>query len=143
MIPQDEDSCSRTGIPSHLISEREPKTTGLAGASMYVCKHPKCDPPFVAQGGNAPLFMHICRAHLGICLTCPYCTGKFYYAHSGWREHMRKKHSGVPWYSSQIQSDEAAQAEDLLQQVERDPTALSSAAQCYDEALDSSVPPGE
>ena len=70
MYPVDEKSYSSTSFPKHLIAEREAKTSGSSGASMYTCVHPKCDPPFIAKGGTTSLFTHVRRHHLGVCLVC-------------------------------------------------------------------------
>ena len=83
MYPSDEKSYSSTGVPKHLIAEREAKTSGSSGTSMYTCVHPKCDPPFIAKGGTTSLFTHVRRHHLGVCLACLYCPHKLFYSATG------------------------------------------------------------
>ena len=47
MYPLDEDHLKETGIPEELLVQREQHTT-VAGASVYVCVHPKTSShPFI------------------------------------------------------------------------------------------------
>ena len=38
------------------------------------------------------------RKHIGICLRCPYCETRFFFASSSWDHHMQEKHHGLPWF---------------------------------------------
>ena len=145
MYPASEKSCSSTGIPKDLIAERDSKTTGTSGASMYTCVHPECNPPFITKGGTAPLFTHIRRHHLGICLECLYCPHKLFYSSVGWKDHMRAKHHGVPWYRSDVQIPEEKEAAQLLTQLQADPSSLSKSAKCHESAVSALMPtiPGQ
>ena len=140
MYPASEKSCTSTGIPNNLIAERDSKTTGASGASMYTCVHPECDPPFIAKGGNAPLFTHIRRHHVGICLECLYCPHKLFYSSVGWKDHMRAKHQGVPWYRSDVQVPEEREAAHLLTQLQADPSSLSKSAKRHESAVSALMP---
>ena len=98
MYPADEGSLNITGVPADLQVERESKTS-LSGASIYLCKHPKCqEQPFHAQS-EAGIYSHICHKHLGIVIACPYCTKKLFWNTKGWKSHMEHNHRGAPWYS--------------------------------------------
>ena len=118
IYPADPKHLSASGIPSHLLSSRESRTSGTSGASLYNCVHPDCEPVFVAKGGPTALHNHIRRHHLGMCLACPYCSDRFYYAASGWKTHMEKFHQNLPWYKSNFQPSEEVQAAAMLQQAE-------------------------
>ena len=143
VYPVDDKTLSATGLPAHLIAKRESRTSGSSGASLYVCVHPDCSLVFVAKGGPAPLHNHVRRHHLGMCLACPYCLDKFYYAGSGWRSHMEKVHPNVPWFKSQVKLPEGEQAAQLMAQLEKDPLALSQTAQCHDAAIQDTLPAQE
>ena len=140
MYPADEKSYSSTGVPKHLIAEWEAKTSGSSGASMYTCVHPKCDPPFIAKGGTTSLFTHVRRHHLGVCLACLYCPHKLFYSATGWRDHMRGNHSGVPWFCAEVDIPEEAEAAQMLSQLQADPTSLRDAAQHHDPEVAATMP---
>ena len=77
MYPLDEYHLKETGIPEELLARQEQCTT-VAGASVYVCVHPKCQrPPFYSQS-PAGLYSHVRRKHLSIALAWPYCVDKTY-----------------------------------------------------------------
>ena len=139
----DDKTLSATGLPAHLIVRRESRTSGSSGASLYICIHPDCSPAFVAKGGPAPLYNHVRRHHLGMCLACLYCSDKLYYAGSGWRSHMEKVHPNVPWFKSQVKLPKGEQAAQLMAQLEEDPLALSQTAQRHDAAIQDSLPAQE
>ena len=82
MYPADEGSLNITGVPAELQVERESKTS-LSGASIYLCKHPKCqEQPFHAQS-KAGIYSHIRRKHLGICGSVPLLHKKTLLEHQG------------------------------------------------------------
>ena len=112
MYPADQASLNETGIPFHLQVRREHQTT-RAGASVYLCRHDKCqDPPFYAQS-PAGLYSHVRRKHLGIILSCPYCADKVYWNTKGWNSHMNTHHKEVPKFGSAL-VDEAKVAQEFL-----------------------------
>ena len=133
--PQDEESLVATGIPLNLLSTRDQKPSGSSGASLYYCKHPQCDPPFVGKGGPAPLYNHIRRHHLGLALLCPYCEHKVFYTSSGWKDHMVKFHPSAPWYKKQVDRPEEVEAAALLIQAIEDPQSLGRAARRQDTVI--------
>ena len=141
VYPENEKSLHFTGIPLHLVSQRETKTSGSSGASLYHCPHPECDPVFIAKGGYATLYCHIRRHHLSMALVCPYCPNKLYYASSGWKTHMEKFHVGAPWYCQQVKPPEEQEAASLMKQLEKDPQSLGRVARCQDTVLLDSMPP--
>ena len=140
VFPQNEKTVQSTGIPHHLLGVREPKTSGRSGSSLYHCRHPACEPTFIAKGGTAPLYSHIRRHHLGIVLVCPYCPARLYYTGDGWLAHMEKQHPKAVWYREQVQVPEAIEAAALLQQVTTDPTSLGKSAHRMDRVLLDSMP---
>ena len=72
ICPQDPKALSETGIPDHLLVQRE-QTTTVKGGSLYLCRHELCqDPPYYAQS-TAGLYSHVRRKHLGMVVACPYC----------------------------------------------------------------------
>ena len=117
IYPADADSLKETGIPAELQVKREHQTTH-AGASVYLCRHPKCQtPPFFAQS-PAGIYSHIRRKHPGIAVACPYCPGKLYWNTKGWKAHLDTRHRGAPAYGTTL-ADEAALAEEMLTSAER------------------------
>ena len=134
MLPQ-EKSLHETGIPDDMLPSRDKVHHTAKGGSLYLCKHPKCvDHPY---SGDLPGYgSHFRRVHLGICLGCPYCPDRHYWNSTGWLTHMNEKHTGAPWYGSQI-VDERAQAEAMLAALQKDPTAhiVESAQQWVDVSL--------
>ena len=134
MLPE-EKSLHETGIPDNMLPSRDKIHRTAKGGSLYLCKHPKCvDRPYF---GDLPGYRsHFCRVHLGICLGCPYCPDRGYWNSTGWLKHMKEKHTGAPWYGSQI-VDECAQAEAMLIALQKDPTAhiVESAQQWVDVSL--------
>ena len=143
VCPQSEKTIQATGIPHHLLGIHEPKTSGRSGASLYHCRHLACEPTFIAKGGTAPLYSHICRHHLGVVLVCPYCPEQLYYTGDGWLAHMEKQHPKAVWYREQVQVPEAIEAATLLQQVSTDPASLGKSACRMDTVLLDSMPPKE
>ena len=130
MYPLNEDHLKETGIPEELLVRREQRTT-VAGASVYVCVHPKCQrPPFYSQS-LAGLYSHVRRKHLGIALACPYCANKTYWNSRGWSSHMEQKHQGLPAYGHAL-ADEATKTLEMLQRAHQpkteDPVASLSSA---------------
>ena len=134
MLPK-EKSLHETGIPDGMLPSGDKVHRTAKGGSLYLCKHPKCaDRPY---SGDLPGYRsHFCRVHLGICLGCPYCPDHRYWISTGWLKHMKEKHTGAPWYSSQI-VDECTQAEAMLAALQKDPTAhiVESAQQRVDVSL--------
>ena len=130
-----EKSLHETGIPDGMLPSRDKVHRTAKGGSLYLCKHPKCaDHPY---SGDLPGYgSHFHRVHLGICLGCPYCPDRCYWNSTGWLKHMKEKHTGAPWYSSQI-VDECAQAEAMLAALQKDPTAhiVESTQQWVDVSL--------
>ena len=126
MYPADEGSLNITGVPSDLQVERESKTS-LSGASIYLCKHPKCqDQPFHAQS-EAGIYSHIHRKHLGIVIACPYCAKKLFWNTKGWKSHMEHNHRGAPWYGSTLRS-KSEEVTEMLQQICADPLSVEKVA---------------
>ena len=130
-----EKSLHETGIPDGMLPSRDKVHRTAGGGSLYLCKHPKCaDRPY---SGNLPGYgSHFRRVHLGICLGCHYCPDCRYWNSTGWLKHMKEKHTGAPWYGSQI-VDEHARAEAMLAALQKDPTAhiVQSAQQWVDVSL--------
>ena len=94
MYPADQKSLNKMGIPANLLVKREHQTTH-SGASVYLCKHDKCqEPPFHAQS-PAGLYSHVRHKHLGIALACPYCPDKLFWNSKGWNTHMERHHQDV------------------------------------------------
>ena len=120
MLPL-EKSLHETGIPENMLPARDKVHRTPKGGSLYLCRHPRCaERPY---SGDLPGYgSHFHRVHLGICLGCPYCPDRRYWNSTGWIKHMKEKHTGAPWYGSQI-VDEWAQAEALLAALKEDPTA--------------------
>ena len=120
MLPL-EKSLHETGIPGNMLPARDKIHRTPKGGSLYLCRHPRCaDRPY---SGDLPGYgSHFRRVHLGICLGCPYCPDRRYWNSTGWLKHMKEKHTGAPWYRSQVM-DEQAQAEALLATLQKDPTA--------------------
>ena len=130
MYPADEDSLNITGVPAELQVERESKTS-LSGASIYLCKHPKCqERPFHAQS-EAGIYSHIRRKHLGIVVACPYCNKKLFWNTKGWKSHMEHNHHGAPWFGSTLRA-ESQEATKMLQQISADPLSVEKAAKCQE-----------
>ena len=126
MYPADEGSLNITGVPAELQVERESKTS-LSGASIYLCRHPKCqEQPFHAQS-EAGIYSHIRRKHLGIVIACPYCERKLFWNTKGWRSHMEHNHRGAPWFGSTLRA-ESQEAAEMMQQVSADPLSIEKAA---------------
>ena len=130
MYPLDEDHLKETGIPEELLVRREQRTT-VAGASVYVCVHPKCQQlPFYSQS-PAGLYSHVRRKHLGIAFACPYCADKTYWNSHGWSSRMEQKHKGLPAYGHAL-ADEATKTLEMLQRARQpkaeDPVASLSSA---------------
>ena len=109
-IPRSADQLHHTGIPEGVICKRSGTQTSR-GASLYICPLPDCgSTPYV---GDLPgCGSHLRRAHYGTCILCPFCPDKRYYRVSGWKDHMKALHSGVPWYgaSEELQAELALQA---------------------------------
>ena len=130
MYPADEDSLNITGVPAELQVERESKTS-LSGASIYLCKHPKCqEQPFHAQS-EAGIYSHIQRKHLGIVVACPYCIKKLFWNTKGWKSHMEHNHRGAPWFGSTLHA-ESQEATEMLQQISADPLSVGKATKCQE-----------
>ena len=134
MLPR-EKSLHETAIPDGMLPSRDKAHHTAKGGSLYLCKHPKCaDRPY---SGDLPGYgSHFHRVHLGICLGCPYCPDRRYWNSTGWLKHMKEKHTGAPWYGSQI-VDERTQAEAMLAALQKDPTAhiVESTQQWVDVSL--------
>ena len=130
-----EKSLNETCIPDDMLPSRDKVHRTAKGGSLYLCKHPKCvDHPY---SGDLPGYgSHFHRVHLGICLGCPYWPDCRYWNSTGWLKHMKEKHTGAPWYGSQI-VDECTQAEAMLAALQKDPTAhiVESAQQWVDVSL--------
>ena len=109
-IPLSADQLHHTGIPGGVTCKRSGTQTSR-GASLYICPLPDCgSTPYV---GDLPgCGSHLRRAHYGTCILCPFCPDKRYYRVSGWKDHMKALHSGVPWYgaSEELQAELALQA---------------------------------
>ena len=126
MYPADEGSLNVMGVPADLQVERESKTS-LSGASIYLCKHPKCqEQPFHAQS-EAGIYSHIRCKHLGIVIVCPYCMKKLFWNTKGWKSHMEHNHREAPWYGSALRS-ESQEATEMMQQISADPLSIEKAA---------------
>ena len=119
-LPSSADSLHTTGIPASLHMSCSERQTSK-GASLYMCRHKDCsDNPYL---GDLPTCRsHIRRIHLGVCLMCPYCPNKCFYNSGGWRDHMSKKHSSVPWYRAPT-TEESVQAQAMLDTLSTDPSA--------------------
>ena len=130
MYPADKNSTILTGIPEHLKAPHLSKTSASSGASLYMCPHPKCDPAFIAKGSPGPLYNHMRRHHLGICIACPYCPREALLCSGGMEKTQEEFHKGVVWYGSALAKDqeEATEADELLTQLEQDPAILSTQA---------------
>ena len=127
MYPADESTLNETGVPKELQVECQAKTS-LSGASIYLCRHPKCqEHPFHAQS-EAGIYSHIRRKHLGIVVACPYCVKKLFWNTKGWRSHMEHNHREAPWYGSALRA-ESQEASELLQQLSTNPLAVEKAMQ--------------
>ena len=125
MYPADKSTLNETGVPKELQVERQTKTS-LSGASIYLCRHPKCqERPFHAQS-EAGIYSHIRRKHLGIVVACPYCVKKLFWNTKGWRSHMEHHHREAPWYGSALRA-ESQEASEMLQQLSTDPLAIEKA----------------
>ena len=106
-LPENPGSLHNTGTPDQFTVRRVGKNDH--GTSIYACPHPECsDPPYT--GDISGCGSHVCRLHLGHCVSCPYCADKKYYNADGWHRHMCEKHNNVPWYSDQIQAPPALAA---------------------------------
>ena len=119
-LPSSADSLHTTGIPASLHMSCSERQTSK-GASLYMCRHKNCsDNPYL---GDLPTCRsHIRRIHLGVCLMCPYCPNKCFYNSGGWRDHMSKKHSSVPWYGAPT-TEESVPAQAMLDALSTDPSA--------------------
>ena len=126
IYPQREETLKETGIPDHLLVQREQTTTGKGG-SLYLCRHELCQSPAYYAQSPAGLYSHVRRKHLGMVLACPYCPKKLYWNSKGWAAHMNKYHSDVPHYGTQVVPEpEVASA--LLSKIKADPEALKTEA---------------
>ena len=126
VYPQSEGTLKETGIPEHLLVQRELVTTGK-GSSLYLCRHELCLYPAYYAQSPAGLYSHVRRKHLGMVIACPYCVKKLYWNSKGWHTHMDKHHQGMPHYGHQI-TDESKEAASLLVQLKTDPGALKGEA---------------
>ena len=119
-LPSSADSLHTRGIPASLHMSRSDRQTSK-GASLYMCCHKYCsDNPYL---GDLPTCgSHIHHIYLGVCLMCPYCPNKCFYNSGGWRDHMSKKHSSVPWYGAPT-TEESVQAQAMLDALSTDPSA--------------------
>ena len=126
IYPQSESTLKETGIPEHLLVQREQLTTGKGG-SLYLCRHELCQNTAYYAQSPAGLYSHVRRKHLGMALACPYCTKKLYWNLKGWHTHMDKYHKEVPHYGHQL-ADESTEAASLLVQLKADPDALKEEA---------------
>ena len=119
-LPSSVDSLHTTGIPASLHMSHSDRQTSK-GASLYMCRHKDCsDNPYL---GDLPTCgSHIRCIHLGVCLMCPYCPNRHFYNSGGWRDHMSKKHSSVPWYGAPT-TDKSVQAQAMLDALSTDPSA--------------------
>ena len=117
MYPSSKETLKETVIPDNLLVKREHQTSH-AGASMYLCCHPKCqDPAFYAQS-PAGIYSLARRKHLGIAISCPYCSDKLYWNFKGWQSHMDSMHKAVPHFSSAF-ADEVQIAHEMLYAAEQ------------------------
>ena len=133
IYPQDPKALSKTGIPDHLLVQRE-QTTTVKGSSLYPCHHELCqDPPYYAQSTTG-LYSHVRRKHLGMVVACPYCPKKLFWNTKGWGTHMEKHHWDVPHFGLQL-ADEGAVASALLAKLEKDPEALKTTAKKQEKRL--------
>ena len=116
MYPSNKDSLKETRIPHDLLVKRKHKTSH-AGASMYLCHHPKCqDPAFFAQS-PAGIYLHMRHKHVGITIAYPYCQDKLYWNSKGWKSHMDSMHKSVPHFGSTL-VEEAQLVDEMLQSAE-------------------------
>ena len=53
---------------------------------------------------------------------CPYCPNKRFYNSGGWKDHMSKKHSSIPWYGAST-SEEYVQGQAMLDILSTNPSA--------------------
>ena len=112
ICPQNPKALSETGIPDHLLVQRE-QTTTVKGGSLYLCHHKLCqDPPYYAQSTTG-LYSHVRQKHLGMVVACPYCPKKLFWNTKRWGTHMERHHRDLPHFGLQLM-DEAAVATALL-----------------------------
>ena len=100
-LPVSADSLHNTGIPAQYVVKRAGASS--QGTSLSACPYTQdcSDPPYM---GDLPSCgSHVRKVHLGVCVSCPYCSDQWYYNANGWKKQMRSTHSAVPWYSSQLQ----------------------------------------